>query len=59
MSKSAEVRQDGLLYIDRDKAVEKHLAALRTMVRPGTIQVPTSASDAHVPLSHPNTSRPK
>jgi hypothetical protein len=30
-----EIRQQGLLYVDRDKAVAKHIDSLRRMARPG------------------------
>lgn len=30
-------RQDSLLSIDRDKAVQQNLEALRTMIRPGNV----------------------
>ena len=48
---TSEVRQDGLLYIDRDKAVQQHLEALRTMIRPGNVQTtsPSPSQLAHSP----------
>jgi hypothetical protein len=57
MRKGSEVRQDGLLYIDRDEAVEKHIKALRSMVRPGTIR--TGAAPGARPSALQTSSSPK
>lgn len=38
MSDQTEIRQDGLLYIDREKAVRANLESLKQMVRPGNVR---------------------
>lgn len=41
--RQGEIRAPGLLYIDRDKAVTKHIDSLRRMVRPGNRPPPYNA----------------